>query len=103
VREAKAAEKDEKLANKIKVKIFDLNKSYVEPVEDDKKIFKPPVFLVDPQFTEDKKEDERLSFESNDHGGWAEPRVHSRWPIVVPEVQKFFKVNGDCTCNKEVC
>ena len=63
-----------------------MNSRYVEPVEVVKKIFKAPVFLVDPQFTEDLKEEEKVSFESNDHGGWAEPKVHSQWPIVAPEV-----------------
>ena len=52
-------------------------------------------------FTEDKKDAEITVFRDNDWAGWKQPRVLSHWPIVRKEVQKFFTVSEDCSCNKD--
>lgn len=41
-----------------------------EPIDPTGKVFLNPIFLVDPKFTEDLKEKEKMLFEDNDYGGY---------------------------------
>ena len=49
-----------------------MNKTDNEPVypEGSAKVFLSPVFLVDPIFTEFKKDEDIIVFRDNDFGGW---------------------------------
>ena len=58
-----------------------------EPIDPNEKVFLSPVFLVDPRFTNEKKEEERVVFEGHDLGGYKEPLVGSTWPIIKTQVQ----------------
>jgi len=78
-----------------------LNKKINEPIDVNNTEFKSPVFLVDPMFTEDTKDEDVEVFRDNDWAGWKQPKVHSRWPIVQQDVRKFFHVGGDCMCDGE--
>jgi hypothetical protein len=42
----------------------------MEPVDPSNKKFQSPVFLVDPMFTKEKKDEEIQVFRDNDHAGW---------------------------------
>lgn len=69
----------------------------MEPVEVEPKAFLSPVFLVDPMFTKDQKDDEIAVFRDNDFGGWEQPVNQSKYPIIRKEIQNFFMVGEDCT------
>ena len=73
-----------------------------EPIQEDesKKVLKSPVFLVDPVFTKKEKEEKRVRFNANDHGGHNQPISTSAWPIIREEVQQIFSVGPDCTCRE---
>lgn len=76
-----------------------MNPSDEEPVYPvgSKKAFLSPVFLVDPMYTEFKKDEDIQVFRDNDFGGWEQPRIQSRFPLIRKEVQKYFGV-GDDSC-----
>lgn len=98
------AVKDPVLAKRPDVKpLFHGSKDY-EPIDHSKKVFKSPVFLVDPKFTEELEEEEQTCFRDNDFGGWRVPVNPSRWPYVRFEVQDYFKVGPNCSCtgSKEI-
>ena len=71
-RRATAAIRDKELAGAYKTRPFHMNKTDNEPVypEGSKKAFLSPVFLVDPIFTEFKKDEDIIVFRDNDFGGW---------------------------------
>ena len=83
------------------VKPFSLSPRDFEPIDPNNKKFKSPVFIVDPMFTEEMKDEEIVVFRDNDWAGWKQPLVHSRFPFLRKEVQKFFTVNEDCSCKKD--
>ena len=39
------------------------------PIEPATRVYKSPVFLVDPKFTNDMKEEDKVCYEDNDHAG----------------------------------
>ena len=100
VRNAKKAERDEKLAGEYKTIPFHMNESDKEPVYPDgkEKLFLSPVFLVDPMFTKKQKDEDIQVFRDNDFAGFKQPRVQSKFPIVRKEVQSFFDIDDTCTC-----
>ena len=100
-RRRRAAERDPVLAKMPDVRPFHLSPRDFEPIDPKNKKFKSPVFLVDPMFTEDMKDEEMVVFRDNDWAGWKQPLVHSRFPFIRKEVQKFFEVKEDCSCKKE--
>ena len=65
-----------------------MDKTIREPIypEGVERTFQSPVFLVDPMFTEDKKDEEIEVFRGNDHAGWKQPAKPSKFPIVRKEV-----------------
>ena len=71
-RRAKAAIKDEVLADSYSTIPFHMNPSDEEPIypEGSKKAFLSPVFLVDPMYTEFKKDEDIQVFRDNDFAGW---------------------------------
>lgn len=83
--------------------LFYGSKDY-EPIDYTKKKFKSPVFLVDPKFTDELKDEEKTCFLDNDFGGWRVPVNPSKWPYVKFEVQDYFKVGPNCACtgSKEI-
>ena len=97
-RERRAAERDPVLARAPRVRPLFQGSYDVEPIDPSGKVFPSPVFLVDPKFTKDMKEEEKVIFEGHDLGGYKEPRVGSTWPIIKTQVQKYFHVGPDCTC-----
>ena len=98
VRNKQAAIKDPVLALQPQVKPLFPGSRDMEPIDPKNKKFKSPVFLVDPKFTKEMKDDDKMLFEDNDHGGFKQPVVQSTWPIIRTEVQKFFHVGPGCTC-----
>lgn len=100
VRNAKKGEKDEKLAGPYKTIPFHMNESDEEPVYPDgkEKLVLSPVFLVDPMFTKKQKDKDIQVFRDNDFGGFKQPRVQSKFPVVQKEVQSFFDVDDTCSC-----
>jgi len=99
-RNAKAAERDPVLIPKIpNVRpLMPGMKDAWEPVQPEGTKMQSPVFLVDPVFTKKVKEEKRIRFNANDHGGFNQPVSVSAWPIIREEVQDFFAVGPDCTC-----
>jgi len=95
---ALAAEKDPILAKRPDVRPLFPGSSDYEPIDHSGKVFKSPVFLVDPKFTKDLPKEEKTLFTDNDHGGWKQPVSQSAWPLISDEVQSFFGVGPDCTC-----
>ena len=79
VRKAKAAERDEQMAGDYKTQPWAMDKTIREPVYPEGVVreFKSPVFLVDPIFTEFKKDEEIAVFRGNDHAGWKQPKKPS--------------------------
>lgn len=57
-----------------------------EPIEENYMKYPAPIFLVDPKFTEKMKEEEKVLFEDHDFGGFQEPVVSSKFPIVSKDV-----------------
>ena len=72
-RNAEAAIKDPILGILPQFKPFHMSYGVMEPVEVEPKAFLSPVFLVDPMFTKDQKDDEIAVFRDNDFGGWEQP------------------------------
>ena len=99
-RQAAKAVRDEKLGDTPKTEPFHMNPKDRVPIEPKDRVFQAPVFLVDPMFTKDKKDEEIVVFRDNDWAGWKQPRVLSHFPIVKKEVQDFFSVKEDCSCRK---
>lgn len=85
-RRRRAAERDPVLAKMPDVRPFHLSPRDFEPIDPNNKKFKSPVFLVDPMFTEDMKDEEMVVFRDNDWAGWKQPLVHSRFPFIRKEV-----------------
>ena len=58
-----------------------------EPYDPDNKIFKSPVFIVNPKFSNKhcKPEDDQL-FHSHYYAGYKQPKKSSKFPIVHPKV-----------------
>lgn len=98
VRKRQAAIKDPVLAQQPSVRPLYTGSRDMEPVDPSNKVFKSPVFLVDPKFTENMDAEEMTFFTSNDHGGHNKPIVQSQYPIVHKEIMNFFHVGPDCTC-----
>jgi len=100
-RNAKAAERDPVLIPKIpNVRpLMPGMRDAWEPVQPEGTKMKSPVFLVDPIFTKKVKEEKRVRFNGNDHGGFNQPVSVSAWPIIREEVQDFFGVGPDCSCD----
>ena len=99
-RRAAKAVREPKLGDIPKHEPFHMNPKDQVPIEPKDRKFEAPVFLVDPMFTEDKKDEEIVVFRDNDWAGWKQPRVLSHFPIVRKEVQDFFSVKEDCSCKK---
>ena len=99
-RNAKAAIKDPHFGIMPQYELFHMNQKDRVPVEAKPKAFLSPVFLVDPMFTADKKDEEIVVFRDNDFAGWKQPISQSKFPIIRKEVQKFFMVGEDCTQGK---
>ena len=97
VRDAKAAKKDDILATIPDVRPLEASPHDHEPIDPKNKVFKSPVFLVDPKFTMDMKEEDRVDFHGHDFGGHKQPHVDPKWPIVQKEVKSFFGVGDDCS------
>lgn len=81
-REARAAKKDEVLAEIPDVRPLEASPHDHEPIDPKKKKFKSPVFLVDPKFTMEMKEEDRVDFHGHDFAGFKQPKVEPVWPIV---------------------
>jgi hypothetical protein len=100
VKKARAAIRDEQMAGKYITGPWDMDPSIKEPkyAEGVERTFKSPVFLVDPMFTKPQKDEEIQVFRDNDHAGFKQPKVQSKFPIVRKEIQDFFIVDEACTC-----
>jgi hypothetical protein len=96
-RAKRAAVTDPILGKKPEVRPFKMNPKDLEPIDPTNKKFTSPVFLVDPMFTKDKKDEEIIVFRDNDWAGWEQPLKPSKWPIVRKEIQRFFQVSEDCS------
>merc|ERR1719491_123692 len=91
VQAAEAAQRDPVIA---------LTPKYNEPIDPNNKVFLSPVFISEPEFTDALKDQREVAvFRGNDHAGWRQPKVHSRFPIVTMPVRKFFHVGADCKCD----
>ena len=99
-RNEKAAIKDPHFGIMPQYELFHMNNKDRVPVEAKPKAFLSPVFLVDPMFTKDKKDEEIVVFRDNDFAGWKQPISQSKFPIIRKEVQNFFMVGEDCTQGK---
>ena len=99
VRRRQAAIKDPVLAVKPEVRpLFD-GEEIMEPIDPNNKVFQSPVFLVDPNFTKNLKNEDKVLFTDNDLGGHKEPIVQSKFPIVHEDIMNFFHVGPDCRCS----
>ena len=97
-RNAKKAIRSPTLAKRPDIKpLFKGSKDY-EPQDKSGKVFKSPVFLVDPKFTKKQKAEEKVDFTDNDFGGHDVPVNPTRWPYVNQRIQDFYKVGPDCAC-----
>ena len=74
-----------------------MKKGDKEPIDPKRKAFLSPVFLVDPMFTKDQRDEDIQVFRDNDFAGWNQPVKQSKWPIIHKEVQRLFKVGEDCS------
>ena len=92
-----AKKKSPYIAKRPKVRVFRYSEGDVEPIYSEEKKFQSPVFLVDPMFTDEKKDDEIEVFRDNDLAGFRMPLVHSKFPFLRREVQHFFNVGDDCS------
>ena len=92
-----AKKKSPYIAVRPKVRVFRFSEGDVEPIYSHEKKFQSPVFLVDPMFTDEKKDDEIEVFRDNDLAGFRMPLVHSKFPFLRREVQHFFNVGDDCS------
>lgn len=78
---------DPVLAKRPKMRELIPGSGIMEPIEENYVKRPNPIFLVDPKFTKNMKEEEKVFFEDNDFGGFMTPEVPSKWPIVSNEVQ----------------
>ena len=92
-----AAKKDEVLATIPDVRPLEASPYDLEPIDPKNKVFKSPVFLVDPKFTMEMKEKDRVDFHGHDFGGFKQPHVDPKWPLVSDPVRKYFGVGEDCS------
>jgi hypothetical protein len=92
-----AAKKDTVLAEIPDVRPLEASPYDHEPIDPKNKVFKSPVFLVDPMFTMEMKEEDKVAFEGHDFGGFKQPAVDPVWPLVKKPVKDFFGVGDDCS------